>query len=73
MVLSPQLLKSVVERGRWTRLFVEAQKLYAAGDLDSALMIYLLLSELGFKVTQSIVPTFWIKVSKTSLLLWFPQ
>ena len=53
MVLTPQLLKSVVERGRWTRLFVEAQKLYAAGDLDSALMIYLLLSELGFEVAQS--------------------
>ena len=32
---------------------MEAQKLYAAGDLDSALMIYLLLSELGFEVAQS--------------------
>ena len=48
-----QLLKSVAERGKWTRLFMEAQKLYAAGDMESALMMYLLLSELGFEVAQS--------------------
>ena len=32
---------------------MEAQKLYAAGDMESALMMYLLLSELGFEVAQS--------------------
>ena len=52
-IFIPQLLKSVVERGKWTSLFMEAQKLYAAGDMESALMMYLLLSELGFEVAQS--------------------
>ena len=32
---------------------MEAQKLYIAGDVSSALMMYLLLSELGFEVAQS--------------------
>ena len=32
---------------------MEAQKLYIAGDVNSALMMYLLLSELGFEVAQS--------------------
>ena len=32
---------------------MEAQKLYNAGDLDGALMLYTLLSELGFEVAQS--------------------
>ena len=32
---------------------MEAQKLYAAGEMESALMMYLLLSELGFEVAQS--------------------
>ena len=32
---------------------MEAQKLYVAGDVNSALMMYLLLSELGFEVAQS--------------------
>ena len=53
LIVVPQLLKSVVERGKWTRLFMEAQKLYIAGDVNSALMMYLLLSELGFEVAQS--------------------
>jgi len=53
LIIVPQLLKSVVERGKWTRLFMEAQKLYVAGDVNSALMMYLLLSELGFEVAQS--------------------
>ena len=48
-----QLFKSVAERGKWTQLLSEAQKLYAAEDATSALIIYLLLSEMGIEVAQS--------------------
>ena len=47
------MFKNVAERGKWTNLFVEAHRTYTAGELDSALMMYLLLSELGYEVAQS--------------------
>ena len=48
-----QLFKNVAERGKWTWLFVEAEKMYSMGDLDSALLMYLLLAEMGMEVAQS--------------------
>ncbi len=51
--LTLQLFKNVAERGKWTRLFVEAEKVYSTGDLDSALLMYLLLAEMGMEVAQS--------------------
>ena len=48
-----QLLKVIAERGKWTRMFEEAEKLYNEGDLDSALMVYLLFSELGVEIAQA--------------------
>ncbi len=43
----------MAERGKWTQLFVEAEKVYSTGDLDSALLMYLLLAEMGMEVAQS--------------------
>eukprot|EP00731_Ephydatia_muelleri_P028175 Em0019g1048a len=51
--LAVEFFKSVAERGKWTQLLSEAQKLYAAEDATSALVIYLLLSEMGIEVAQS--------------------
>lgn len=48
-----QLFKSVSERGYWTRLFLEAEKLYEAGDVDNALILYLIAAELGVEVAES--------------------
>ncbi len=48
-----QLFKSVSERGRFTRTFTEAQRLYTAGDVDSSFLMYSLLAEMGFEEAQS--------------------
>lgn len=48
-----QLFKAVAERGKWTRLFTDAEIAFSAGDADSALVMYLLLAEMGFEVAQS--------------------
>lgn len=53
VVYITQLFKTVSERGKWTHLFPEAQKTYTAGNLNSALVMYLLLAEMGFEVAQS--------------------
>ena len=54
-VLSPQwqLFKGVAERGQWTRMMEDAERSYEAGDLDSALMVYLLMAEMGLEVAQT--------------------
>ncbi len=48
-----QLFKSVSERGKFTRVFTEAQRLYTAGDVDSSFLMYSLLAEMGFEEAQS--------------------
>lgn len=48
-----QLFKAVAERGKWTRLFTDAEIAFSAGNADSALVMYLLLSEMGIEVAQS--------------------
>ena len=48
-----QLFKSVSERGKFTRMFTEAQRMYSYGDVESSFLIYLLLAEMGFEVAQS--------------------
>ena len=48
-----QLFKGVAERGRWTRMMEDAERSYMAGDLDSALVVYLLLAEMGLEVAQT--------------------
>ena len=54
MYLMPlQLFKGVSERGKWTRVLEDAERSYEAGDLDSALMVYLLLAEMGVEVAQT--------------------
>ena len=49
----PQLFKTVSERGKFTRMFTEAQRLYTSGDVDSSFLMYSLLAELGFEEAQS--------------------
>jgi SEL1 protein len=48
-----ELFKGVAERGQWTRMMEEAERSYEAGDLDSALMVYLLMAEMGLEVAQT--------------------
>ena len=48
-----QLFKGVAERGQWTRMMEDAERSYEAGDLDSALMVYLLMAEMGLEVAQT--------------------
>ena len=48
-----QLFKNVAERGKWSLMFTEAQQLYSLEELDSALMMYLMLAEMGLEVAQT--------------------
>ena len=48
-----QLFKSVAERGRWSSWFTEAYAAYKAGNIDTALIKYYLLAELGYEAAQS--------------------
>lgn len=47
------MFKGVTERGKWTRILEDAERSYEDGDLDSALMMYLLLAEMGVEVAQT--------------------
>lgn len=51
--MAVELYKNVCERGRWSTLFDAAYSQYKAGKVDSALIIYLMLAELGYEVAQS--------------------
>nr|XP_039264956.1 protein sel-1 homolog 1-like [Styela clava] len=51
--MAVELYKNVCERGRWSALFDAAYHQYQAGRVDSALVIYLMLAELGYEVAQS--------------------
>jgi len=46
-------MKSVAEKGKPNRYFVTAYDLYKMGEVDSSLVQYLLLAELGYEVAQS--------------------
>ncbi|XP_048105583.1 protein sel-1 homolog 1 isoform X4 [Alosa alosa] len=47
------LFKNVCERGRWSERLMAAYSSFKDGDLDSALVQYLLLAEQGYEVAQS--------------------
>ena len=46
-------MKSVADKGKPNRYFVTAYDLYKMGEVDSSLVQYLLLAELGYEVAQS--------------------
>uniref|UniRef100_A0A673KC73 SEL1L adaptor subunit of ERAD E3 ubiquitin ligase n=1 Tax=Sinocyclocheilus rhinocerous TaxID=307959 RepID=A0A673KC73_9TELE len=48
-----ELFKNVCERGRWSERFMAAYGSFKEGDMDSALVQYLLLAEQGYEVAQS--------------------
>ena len=48
-----QLFKSVAERGKWSSWFTEAYTAYKAGDIETALIKYYVLAELGYEAAQS--------------------
>jgi len=48
-----ELYKNVAERGKWGELMMEAHTDYRRGRYDEALIVYLLLAELGYEVAQS--------------------
>ena len=43
----------MAERGKWSMMFMDAYDAYKAGDLETALLKYYLLAELGYEVAQS--------------------
>jgi len=48
-----ELYKNVAERGKWGELMMEAHSDYRRGNLEEAIVKYLLLAELGYEVAQS--------------------
>ncbi|XP_050994899.1 protein sel-1 homolog 1 [Labeo rohita] len=48
-----ELFKNVCERGRWSERLMTAYGSFKEGDMDSALVQYLLLAEQGYEVAQS--------------------
>ncbi|XP_051980885.1 protein sel-1 homolog 1-like [Xyrauchen texanus] len=48
-----ELFKNVCERGRWSERLMAAYGSFKDGDMDSALVQYLLLAEQGYEVAQS--------------------
>ena len=48
-----ELFKHVAERGRWAETFMDAHALYEQGRVESALLKYSFLAELGYEVAQS--------------------
>ena len=52
-LFSNQLFKNVAERGRIAQLLMEAHEAYRAGNVDTALLKYAMLAELGYEVAQS--------------------
>ncbi|OQV18486.1 Protein sel-1-like protein 1 [Hypsibius exemplaris] len=48
-----ELYKNVAERGKWGTLFADAFNDYKMGRLDTSLVRYLLLADLGYEVAQS--------------------
>ena len=50
---SIQLFKNVAERGRIAQMLMEAHEAYRAGNIDTALLKYAMLAELGYEVAQS--------------------
>ena len=48
-----QFMKTVAEKGKINNLFVHAYDSYKLGSVDTSLVQYLLLAELGYEVAQS--------------------
>ncbi|XP_065660779.1 protein sel-1 homolog 1 isoform X2 [Hydra vulgaris] len=48
-----ELFKNVAERGKWSTMFMDAYDAYKSGDVDTALLKYYFLAELGYEVAQS--------------------
>jgi len=48
-----ELFKNVVERGRWADKLMEAYSDYRDGNINEALIKYMLLADLGYEVAQS--------------------
>ncbi|KAM7451339.1 Protein sel-1 1 [Porites harrisoni] len=48
-----ELFKNVAERGRVAQMLMEAHEAYRAGNIDTALLKYAMLAELGYEVAQS--------------------
>ena len=43
----------MAERGRWSEMVMEAHTMYRESNTDGALLLYILLAELGYEVAQS--------------------
>ncbi|XP_005097909.1 protein sel-1 homolog 1 isoform X2 [Aplysia californica] len=48
-----ELFKNVAERGRWSEQLMDAHRMYQDGSVDTAIVKYMFLAELGYEVAQS--------------------
>lgn len=48
-----ELFKNVAERGRWSEQLMDAHRMYTEGSVDTAIIKYMFLAELGYEVAQS--------------------
>ena len=48
-----QLFKNVAERGHWSKMIMDAHQFYMDGRVDSAVIKYMFLADLGYEVAQS--------------------
>ncbi|GFO10238.1 sel-1-like protein 1 [Plakobranchus ocellatus] len=48
-----ELFKNVAERGKWSEMMMDAHRMYHEGHVDTALVKYMFLADLGYEVAQS--------------------
>ncbi|RUS80976.1 hypothetical protein EGW08_011251 [Elysia chlorotica] len=48
-----ELFKNVAERGKWSEMMMDAHRMYHEGNVDTALVKYMFLADLGYEVAQS--------------------
>ena len=51
--IAVELFKTVAERGKWGRLFMEAYHFYRNGKPETALLMYMLLAHAGYEAAQA--------------------
>uniref|UniRef100_A0A8C0GGJ9 SEL1L2 adaptor subunit of SYVN1 ubiquitin ligase n=1 Tax=Chelonoidis abingdonii TaxID=106734 RepID=A0A8C0GGJ9_CHEAB len=64
-----ELYRSVCELGSWSEKFLTAYFAYQDGNIDSSLIQYALLAEMGYEVAQS-NSAYILESGKRTLLLW---
>ena len=67
-----QLFKNVAERGKTAGMLMEAHDSYKTGDIDTALIKYAMLAELGYEVAQSNVAHILDRGTNLNVIVYLP-